>query len=181
MGGIFGYFPKKSIHLFPVPEFIHLGNWCDFHVAVRLNLRPHSNAGQTELYFKQVFIKMMPFARHRNKHNMHTRQWEDNCLWLKSQAQPKTGKHWDANSWTNRKGDTFGWAKGGLNFTRFADSRKGGGNAMREGGGGRKREWGILTFTYRQQAEQSRAEVSSQSVMDIFFFKTTHPHFWAAW
>lgn len=29
---------------------------------------------------------------------------------------------------------------------------------MGEGGGGREREWGILTVTYRQQAEQSRAE-----------------------
>lgn len=57
----------------------------------------------------------------------------------------------------------MGGQKSGLNFTRFADGRKGGGNAMGEGGGGRKREWGILTFTYRQQAEQSRAEVSSQS------------------
>lgn len=57
----------------------------------------------------------------------------------------------------------LGGQKWGLNFTRFADGRKGGGNAMGEGGGGRKREWGILTFTYRQQAEQSRAEVSSQS------------------
>lgn len=44
--------------------------------------------------------------------------------------------------------------RGGLNFTRFADSRKGGG----KGGGSREREWGILTVTYRQQAEQSRAE-----------------------
>lgn len=44
--------------------------------------------------------------------------------------------------------------EGGLNFTRFADSRKGGG----KGGGSREREWGILTVTYRQQAEQSRAD-----------------------
>lgn len=57
-------------------------------------------------------------------------------------------------------GQKGGWG-GGLNFTRFADSRKGVGNAMGEGGGGRVREWGILTFTYRQQAEQSRAEGSS--------------------
>lgn len=64
----------------------------------------------------------------------------------------------------------LGGQKGGaLNFTRFADSRKGVGYAMGEGGGGRVREWGILTFTYRQQAEQSRAEGSSQSVMDNFF------------
>lgn len=67
----------------------------------------------------------------------------------------------------DKQGDTFGGAKGGLNFTRFADSRKGVGNAMGEGGGSRVREWDILTFTYGQQAEQSRAEGSSQSVMDI--------------
>lgn len=47
---------------------------------------------------------------------------------------------------------------GGLNFTRFADSRKGGGNAMGKGGGSRERKRGILTVTYRQRAEQSRAE-----------------------
>lgn len=53
-------------------------------------------------------------------------------------------------------GRAMGWW--GLDFTRFADSRKGGGNAMGKGGGSREREWGILTVTYRQQAEQSRAE-----------------------
>lgn len=65
---------------------------------------------------------------------------------------------------------TGGWG-GGLNFTRFADSRKGGGNAMGKGGGSREREWGILTFTYRQRAEQSRAEVSSQSVTNSPLFE----------
>lgn len=54
--------------------------------------------------------------------------------------------------WMNMRGDTFGRAReggggGGLNFTRFADSRKGGGNAMGKGGGSREREWGILTVT----------------------------------
>lgn len=48
--------------------------------------------------------------------------------------------------------------QGGLNFTRFACSRKGGGNAMGKGGGSGEREWGILTVTYKQQAEQSRAD-----------------------
>lgn len=64
-----------------------------------------------------------------------------------------------------RRGDTVGKGKRecmggsrGLNFTRFADSRKGGGNTMGKGGGSREREWGILTVTYRQQAEQSRAD-----------------------
>lgn len=47
--------------------------------------------------------------------------------------------------------------EGGLNITRFADSRKGGGNAMGKGGGSREREWGILTVTYRQRVKQSRA------------------------
>ena len=61
-------------------------------------------------------------------------------------------------------GKAFGRARG-LNFTRFADSRKGGGNAMGKGGGSREREWGILTVTYRQRAEQSRAE---QSIMISF-------------
>lgn len=54
--------------------------------------------------------------------------------------------------------------KGGLNFTRFADSRKGGGNAMGKGGGSREREWGILTVTYRQRAEQSRAQRYEQFI-----------------
>lgn len=40
-----------------------------------------------------------------------------------------------------------GGGGGGLNFPRFADSRKGGGNAMGKGGGSREREWGILTVT----------------------------------
>lgn len=48
--------------------------------------------------------------------------------------------------------------QGGLNFTGFADSRKGGSNAMEKDGGSREREWGILTVTYRQRAEQSTAE-----------------------
>lgn len=48
--------------------------------------------------------------------------------------------------------------QGGLHFTRFADSRKGGSNAMGKDGGSREREWGILTVTYRQRVEQSRAE-----------------------
>lgn len=47
-----------------------------------------------------------------------------------------------------------GW---GLDFTRSADSRIGGGNAMGKGAGSREREWDILTVTYRQRAEQSRA------------------------
>lgn len=66
----------------------------------------------------------------------------------------------------------LGGQKGGaLNFTRFADSRKGVGYAMGEGGGGRVREWGILTFTYRQQAEQSRAEQRGavRALWTIFF------------
>lgn len=57
----------------------------------------------------------------------------------------------------NSRGGYIWEGKGGLNFTRFADSRKGGGNAMGKGGGSREREWGILTVTW-QRAEQSRAD-----------------------
>lgn len=71
--------------------------------------------------------------------------------------------------------------KRGLNFTRFADSRKGVGNAMGGGRGGRVREWGILTFTYRQQAEQSRAEGSSQSDMDIFVMDNNYSSSFKSW
>lgn len=69
---------------------------------------------------------------------------------------------------------TAGWTGGGsrhiwvgkkgaeLNFTGFADSRKGGGNAMGKGGGSGERERDILTFTYRRQAEQSRGRQSKR-------------------
>lgn len=69
----------------------------------------------------------------------------------------------------NRWGNGFG-RQGGLNFTRFADSRNGGGNAMGKGGGSREREWGILTVTYRQRAEQSK-----QSICEQFIWAIPHP------
>lgn len=115
------------------------------------------------------------FAKYFDKHNRQVCQWEDSCF--KTSAQPKAVKH--RHNWINRRADTFGFAKvGGLNFTRFADSRKRGGNAVGKGGGGREREWGILTFTYRQRAEQSRAEVKQSELYEQFFLNswtTTHP------
>lgn len=67
--------------------------------------------------------------------------------------------------WVGQKG-------AGLNFTGFADGRrKGGGNAMGEGGGSGERERGILTFTYRRQAEQSRGRQSKhyEEIWPFFF------------
>lgn len=64
----------------------------------------------------------------------HASQEEDNRPWLKSTAHPKVHKHrhgyWEMN---RGRGSGYIWeGKGGagLDFTRFADSRKGGGNAM---------------------------------------------------
>ena len=62
----------------------------------------------------------------------------------------------------------------GLNVTRFADSRKGGGNAMGKGGGSREREWCILTVTYRQQAEQSRQSIMN-SLSEQFLIQLYTP------
>lgn len=75
---------------------------------------------------------------------------------VEASAWPKANK----KLLDEQEGSYIGKLEGGLNFTRFADSRKGGGNAMGKGGGSREREWDILTVTYRQRAEQSRAEQS---------------------
>lgn len=63
------------------------------------------------------------------------------------------------NCWMNKWEDTSG-EEMGHNFTRFADSRNRGGNAMGKGGGSREGERGILTVTYgsrQSRAEQSKA------------------------
>lgn len=79
------------------------------------------------------------------------------------QKEKVAGHKAHGNSWMNRWGNGFG-RQGGLNFTRFADSRNGGGNAMGKGGGSREREWGILTVTYRQRAEQSKQSICEQFI-----------------
>lgn len=89
---------------------------------------------------------------------MHASQ-EENIRFKVQPVQSQTNR--DAISF-GAGGDSLQGARG-LNFTRFADSRKGGGNAMGKGGGSRVREWDILTVTYMQQAEQSRG--GSQSIV----------------
>lgn len=103
--------------------------------------------------------------------NFCTKIW----IWFKVNFQPvkRQNKHRHHNCWMYMSRDIFGRGGGqGLNFTRFADSRKGGGNAMGKGGGSREREWGILTVTYRQRAEQSRAD---RALWTVYHPAIPHP------